>query len=329
MQTWNLANLAWARPKTSFPIFPSRKAIFFTSLIFLLSPKAWTQVLFEGYSKIISSGVHIGFTISRFEFDPKTKQYIGTHFVQTNALGGGSSEGYKTYSDENLRPLKYSYTMASPTESKTIDGRKEKSNWVLEVSSLDTSKTPDGLDPKQKARAKEKNGNRNHRELVKFPEGAFFSSNLAYVMLKSKTGMKEKTSFSYRAIAEEDGQIYPGQAVVQNLRKWNGFDSFSVVNEFKGVKFTSEVSPKGEVLSTRSPVQAIETELVHKPELATKDIQISTGILKQLFGDVPIGVTNSVSEDFAKNPRLPPEISTPTMTKDPLPAGQGLHQKGN
>ena len=294
------------------PSRPTTRALFWISL---LTSTANAEVLFEGYSKVISGGVHVGFTLSRYEFDAKKKQFIGTHFIQTSVLGGGASEGYKTVSDEkNLRPISLQYTFVGPSELKTIDGKMIDNNWVTET------KSTNPRDTKSKAK--------KVKETTSFPKDGFFSSNLAYYMLKSKTGLKEKISVTYDAIAEEDGKFARGQAVVQSFRKWNGFDAFSVANEFKSVKFASEVTPSGQVLQTRSPLQAIETELVAKPEQATQGLSVSASLLKELFGDVPVGVKNVVSESYATSPPPPAGDQPQTMTKDPLPAGQGLHQKG-
>lgn len=70
---------------------------------------------------------------------------------------------------------------------------------------------------------------------------------------------------------------------------------FQIANDFKGTKFLSLVTEKGESISTKAPSQSVETELVADPKDATEGFSLSEKNLKLLFGDVPKGLTNSLS----------------------------------
>lgn len=301
---------------------------FFVLAVLLSAPAAYASVLFEGYSKISSGGVHIGFSVSRYEFDGKTKKFTGTHFITTNTLGGSITESYTTISDEDFGMQKYQYTLITPEETKTIDGEVKKGNWTATVKTLDLKKVAAQGAGKNAAAPKEV----VVRISKKLPKGAFFSSNLVYVMMKSPKGISTKQKYDYTALAEEDGDFHKGVAVVENKEKMAGLNAFRVINQYKDAKFISFVTEKGQVLGTRAPIQSIGTELVPQPSLATNNINIPHSTLKILFGDVPIGVDNSISQEFQKNPKLLVEAAAnkdeePIINKGHAPVGKGIMQK--
>lgn len=126
----------------------------------------------------------------------------------------------------------------------------------------------------------------------KIPKGTFLSTFLVYLMLKSKEGLKSETNYEYQAIAEEDGAIYKGQALVGKEETFNGFKAFKILNTFKDSKFLSYVNERGEVLGTNAMGQSIATELVTRPGDATANQSYSANILKTLFGMLPAGEAN-------------------------------------
>lgn len=267
---------------------------------------ARSEILFEGYAKILSGGVHVGYVVSRYEFDPKKKQFISTSFLKTNDAGGGITESLQAYSDQDLKPVSYSYTTLVSGKPKTIDAKFEKGKLLATV----------------------KNGGQEEKIVKEMPKGAFLSTFLIYVMLKSPQGLKSDTKYDYKAVAEEDADIVGGSALVKGQEDFNGIKTMKILNDFKGSKFISYVTDKGEVLSTRSPVQGIGTEVVPLPSQATVNMQIPTALLKQLFGDVPTGQKNEVSRarhDGSPTPE-PPKKKTPTK-QEGVPPGKGLQLK--
>ncbi|MCB0369767.1 MAG: hypothetical protein KDD45_10095, partial [Bdellovibrionales bacterium] len=58
------------------------------SLFFSIKAKAEKEILFEGYFKILINKQHIGYSISRYEFDSKKQEFFVTIFTKTGALGG-------------------------------------------------------------------------------------------------------------------------------------------------------------------------------------------------------------------------------------------------
>ena len=269
---------------------------------------AKADVLFEGYSKILSGGVHVGYIINRYEYDNKKKQFISTSFLKTNDAGGGITESLQAFAGDDLRPISYSYTTLVGKTPKTIDAKFEKGKILATV-----------------------RDNGKEQKIVKdVPKGVFLSTFLAYVMLKSPKGLQPDIKFEYQAVAEEEAEVVKGIAAVKSPEDLGGFRVLKILNEFKSSQFISFVTDKGEVLQTRSPVQGISTELVAQPSMATANMQIPTALIKKLFGDVPTGQKNDVSRaNHATKPKMAPLQNAPNATKqEGVAPGQGLHLKG-
>jgi len=288
------------------------RRLFFAVLIFTQGSWAKAEILFEGYSKVLSGGVHVGYVLNRYEFDAKKKQFISTSFLKTNDSGGGITESLKAYATEDLKPISYNYTTLVGTQSKTIDAKFEKGKIIATVM----------------------NGGKPEKISKELPKGAFLSTFLTYVMLKSPQGLKPDSSYDYQAIAEEDASLVKGVAFVKTYEDFNGMKALKVLNEFKDSKFISYITDKGEVLSTRSPVQGIATELVAMPSAATNNMQIPSSLLKQLFGDVPTGQKNAVSEFAKADPKPETKKAAPADAakkvpgkQEGIPGGKGLQLK--
>lgn len=270
--------------------------------ILILARPAGADLLFEGYSKVVSGGVPIGYSILRYEFDPKSKHFVGTSFLKTGALGSDITESLKTVCDQDFNPVQYEYTSIVGKKTKTIDAKFKKGKMTAAVTD-DGKKSSVSLD---------------------VPKGTFLSSFLVYLMLKSKTGLRLKEKYSYSAIAEEDAAIYKGEAFVAAEETHMGLRAFKVLNKFKDIKFISYVTDRGEMLSTSSPASGIGTELMAKPADAVGTFGTSSAILKNLFGDVPKGTDNIISK-AALNDALKP--SADDSKKGGVPPGKGLMVK--
>jgi hypothetical protein len=275
--------------------------------IALIGHAVRAEVLFEGYSKVLSGGVHVGYSIARYEYDPKKRNFIATTFLKTGEAGGNLTESLKAFATDDMKPVSYQYTTLIGNQVKAIDAKFEKGKILASV----------------------KDGDKNEKISKEVPKGAFLSSFLAYVMLKSPQGLKADTKYDFQAIAEEDAALYKGIAFVKNPEDFNGIKSFRVLNEFKGTKFVSMVSERGEVLSTKSPVQGIATELVAKPSEATGTFPVPASTLKTLFGDVPTGQMNEVSRRAQGKPTAFPQTPEPPTKQQGVPGGKGIQIKGS
>ncbi|MEZ0390959.1 MAG: hypothetical protein ACAH59_02005 [Pseudobdellovibrionaceae bacterium] len=274
--------------------------------IALIGHAVRAEVLFEGYSKILSGGVHVGYTIVRYEYDAKKKQFVATTFLKTNEFGGNLTESLKAVSTDDMKPVSYQYTTLIGNQVKTIDAKFEKGKLLAAV----------------------QDGGKNQKITKDLPKGAFLSSFLAYVMLRSPKGLSPDTKYEFQAVAEEDAALYKGIAFVKNPEDLNGIKVLRVLNEFKGTKFISLVTEKGEIISTKSPVQGIGTELVAKPSEATASFPVPATTLKSLFGDVPTGQINEISRRANSQPSQPAPPAEPPNKQQGIPAGKGIHIKG-
>lgn len=281
---------------------------FLVAALLITSSIAKADILFEGYSKVMSGGVHVGYFINRYEFDSKKKQFISTSFLKTNDAGGGITESIQAYAADDFKPISYSYTTLVGAEPKTIDAKFEKGKILATV----------------------RTGGKEEKIVKDLPKGTFLSTFLAYVILKSPQGLKPDTKYEYQAIAEEEAAVVKGVSVIKAQELQNEIKAYRVANEFKGTQFISFVTEKGEVLSTKSPVQGITTELVAQPSAATNNMQIPTALIKKLFGDIPTGQKNAVSLlNHEVKPANAPIKNEPNATKQKgVAPGQGLQLKG-
>lgn len=234
---------------------------------------AKAQVLFEGYSKITLGGDFIGFTIQRYEFDPAKKVFLSKGLTKYNELGGSVTESLVATANEALEPISYTYNLLSPQGAKTIEAKFEKGK--LKIATIERGRTV------KKERA--------------LPKGAFFSNFLAYVILKNPQGLKASTKYEYQAVAEEDGEIYKGTAVVHSQETYKGFQVYKIVNDFKDAQFISYSTDKGEMLATVAPQKALSLELVADPAQAVGGLSVSADNLKLIFGNIPEGKVNPLS----------------------------------
>lgn len=263
-------------------------------------------VLFEGYSKIVNGGVHIGYIVSRYEFRPKDQRFYSTYYLKTGPLGSDITESLQAVADKKLTPISYQYTSIVGKEVKTIDAKFEKRKMTAIV------KTTPEKGPAKVVTVRED-----------LPKGSFLSTFLVYLMLKSKEGIQTDSKYEYKAIAEEDAKVIAGEALVGKQEKYNGFQTFKIFNRFKDARFVSYVTDRGEVLATSSPATGVSTELVAKPSDATGNFPVSTPILKNLFREVPLGINNAVSKKLRLDSMMAPP-APPNPKQEGVPQNQGI-----
>ncbi len=243
----------------------------------LFSSALRADVLFEGYSKVNSGKDAVGYIVQRYEFDKSKHQFSTVAFTHLGAKAGNSNESMKAVCNDRFEPLSFSYTLQSKDKSKTIDGSFAKGMMTLKISE----------------------GGYLQTKKVKLDKGTFLSSFLGYLMLQN--GFKVGKKFQYSAIAEEDGTVETGHALIEKEEPYHDNPAFKIMNEFKETQFTSWVTARGEILATESKAQGISTELVKDPKDATKDQVVPNSTLSLLFGKVPEGHANILSHPVSKN----------------------------
>ncbi|MCB0366130.1 MAG: hypothetical protein KDD68_12115 [Bdellovibrionales bacterium] len=266
---------------------------FFLGFIPWSIESAQAEIMFEGYYKIVSGTTKIGYFIQRYEFDPKSKKFISTYFIQTNNLGGNTTESLRAFADDKFQPISYQYTVKTPQMVKTIDATFKGTIMNAVITKGNTAETVS----------------------KKVPKGTFLSTFLGYLILQK--GYTPGKKFNYSAVAEEDAESYNGEAYVKEQQTFLNKPVFKVLNSFKGVKFVSFVTDKGEVLGTQSPLQQIATELSPSPSGATEGFTLPSGPLKILFGKVPLGKPNILAGADKPAAAPSPEAIEPAPQEEP------------
>lgn len=261
---------------------------------------AKSNFLYEGWSKVLMQGQHVGYLIQRYEFDSKKKQYKSISFLKTEADGHKFTESLVSTADASLKPVSYQYTSIVGPKTITIDatftsGASGKAQSMTAILNENGKKT-------------------TIRNTL--PKGAFLSSFLGYVMLMGEQGIKKGVKYAYEAVAEEDAGIYKGEAFIASEESVEGIATFKVLNTFKGARFVSLITHKAEVLGTESPAQGISTALVGTMSEAIGSHALNTSTLNSLFGSVPKGDSLSLIRIAAgsKSPTSPPGANTNTTS---------------
>ena len=235
----------------------------FWSFSLLSLPKAQANVLFEGWFEVYKGSKKIGFVVERYDFaDGKFK---ATYYLKTNADGNNVTESVKAFAKSDLSPLSYAYTTKVGDSVKIIDAKFKGETENLEI-----------FDGKKKTKTTKK-----------IKKGTFLSQFLMYLILQQPGGLSVGKDYSYYAIAEEDGDTYKGDAFIKSKEPVKGKDAFKILNEFKGEKFFSWATDKGEPLLTRSPENNIEVRFADSREEATKGMLVKLNDIQLLFGTVP------------------------------------------
>jgi hypothetical protein len=271
---------------------------------------AKSNFLYEGWSKVLMQGQHVGYIVQRYEFDSKKKQYKSTSFLKTEADGHKFTESLISIADAALKPVSYQYT--SIVGPKTI--------------TIDASFTSSGASGKPQTMTAVVNENGKKTTVRNtLPKGAFLSSFLGYVMLMGEQGIKKGVKYAYEAVAEEDAGIYKGEAFIASEESVEGIATFKVLNTFKGARFVSLITHKAEVLGTESPAQGISTALVGNMSEAIGSHSLNTATLNSLFGSVPKGESLSLirmasgSKAVTPSASAPPTSGTSTNSKSETP----------
>lgn len=278
--------------------------LIFNFLLFLFAPFAFgADTLFEGFYKINSGDQHIGFSVIRYQFDPKDKKFSTQQLTRISTGGTEVMESLIAVSDETLNPVSYKYTSLVGKQSKTIDAKFTKGKMTATL--IET-------------------GKKNVSIKNDIKPGTFLSSFLVYTMLRSKTGIQTNSNYDYTAVAEEDGKVETGKAQVLKEEKYKGFSAFRVENTFKKSKFVSFVTDKGEALATEVADARITTELVAKPADAVGTIGLPEVVAKNIFGANPMGDKNVVTTYFKNIDKT----TVPAGKEAGVPQGQGIMIKG-
>lgn len=300
-------------------------------LIFTLCAFSYAQaaVLFEGWSKVLISGQHVGYIVQRYEFDEKKKEYRAVHFMKIVSADSGLTDSLVARADSSFKPLSYQYTGLKDGKPILIDASFKGDKMTAAVTEGKEKKTITNTVPK----------------------GAFLSAFLGYVMLQGKEGLKKGIKYEYQGVLEESASIAKGEAFIADEETVSGIPAFRILNTVNGSRYISLATHKAEVLGTISPNQNVQTVLAASMEEAVAGHGVNSAALTQLFGTMPKGKENELAKrsllpavpvtpatDSKNSPTLttPPAATpaatpaaVPTATLAPTPAPTAAPSKGN
>lgn len=239
--------------------------------------------MFESYSKIMLGLEHAGVVVQRFSFDSEKKVFHAYRFIQMNEKAGGFTETLRARATEALEPLYFKYELTSKDKTQIIEASFKGNNLILNVT--------------QNGKLKQ-----SKREI---PTGVFLSVFLNYAIIKGQSGPTPGVRYTYRAMTEEDAQIYDGIALIREEVDYMGVKALRIDNEFKDSTYVFYMTSQGDSLSTKDPIKGIATEIVTEPELATRGFKLNSTKLKLLFGNIPVGKLNPVFTAIQKQPNAP------------------------
>jgi hypothetical protein len=275
-------------PQLRFKSFLTFLVTLFLATAFSLGTGVRTAsaaVLFEGWSKVLISGKHVGYVIQRYDFDEKKKEFRATHFLKTSPESGGLTESLASRSDASFKPLSYQYTSTVGTKPMLIDATFKGDQMTAIVTEGKDKKTIKNT----------------------MPKGTFLSGFLGYVMLQGKEGLKKGVKYEYQGILEESAMITKGEAYISEEETVSGIPAYRILNTINGSKFISLASHKAEILGTVSPSQGVQTVLVASMEEAIGAFGLNNTALTRLFGSVPKGKENEVARrSMMPAPKVPP-----------------------
>lgn len=254
---------------------------------------ASAAILFEGWSKVLISGKHVGYVVQRFDFDEKKKEWKATHFLKTSPESGGLTESLVARADASFKPLSYQYTNVVNGKPTLIDATFKGDKMTAVVTEGKEKKTLTNT----------------------LPKGTFLSAFLGYVMLQGKEGLKKGVKYEYQGIIEESALVTKGEAYISEEETVSGIPVFRVLNKINGSQFVSLASHKAEILGTTSPSAGVQTVLVPTMEEAVSALGVNSAALSQLFGSVPKGKDNEIARrSLMPPPKVPPTPNTGTGT---------------
>jgi hypothetical protein len=253
------------------------------ALTFSPVPTPAAEVMFEGYYRLELSGKHVGYSIQRYEFDPKAKNFISISFLRLKIGDEITQRSLKAKANDKFHPLSYQYTALDGKALKSIDATFKGEIMQLKIG----------------------DGKNLRTETHKIPKKTFMTSFLQYVMLQRPMPLNK--AFTYSGIAEEEGASYWGKAWLATKEDQAGHVVFRVINNFKDEEFVSRLAAvpdekvkdkyiKAEVIGTSSPKTSLTAELVAAPAQATEGQLVPNKVLIDLFGGMPAGKINMISK---------------------------------
>lgn len=260
---------------------------------FLFTSQAHAKLLFEGWFQVLVGTEKIGYLVERYEFDDNKFKCVT--YLKTNSDGNNVTESLKAESGPDLAPLNYQYTSKTGDQVKVIDAVFKADTMSLSIF----------------------DGAKKTQTTKRIKKGTFLSEFLMYLILSQKNGLKVGNDFKYNAIAEEEGTAYTGSVIVKNKEPVKGKEAYRLLNEFKGEKYFTWVTPLGEPLLVRQPDRNLDIRFSETQGEATEGLPVNKKDLALLFGKIPGETPSPVPAPAAKK----------SVASPPAAPGNGIEIK--
>lgn len=241
-------------------------------IAFLIGSVCAAETVFEGYYRIESGGKHIGFAVQRWQFEPKSSQWILNYFVQTSDKDFASRrvvvmERFK----DNLEPLEYRYRLTK--------GGKETREQVTFSNGKFEETFADKTGKQGRKGQLEKNG--------------LLSASAARVLVLNRP--KPGKIYSYVGMREEDALMMHGQIQVLSARKEGKHRVYQILDDFETAPLESWVLEDGEILRSGVPDKGVTSTLVKSANDAIGEVEFNRSELVPVFNEIPEGRKNAVA----------------------------------
>jgi len=232
------------------------------------------EVVFEGYYKIEGGGSHIGFSVLREEFDPKTNIWTIRNYVHTADRSHKLHE-VTTVSqhDQFFRPLKSEYLEAEGEDDFVV------TNVTIRVKGKSFT-------------AKGQIGSPKKNELKgKLDENEVFRNVISRALLINHPA--NGRVFSYRVLNHDWPLHRSGVARVLDEKVSQGQKVYQILENSDSYMQEIWITGNGQILLTRHPGSNFVAKLVSMEE-AIKDQKFSRNSLTKIFFEVPEGKKNVI-----------------------------------
>ncbi len=264
------------------------KYFFLIFLSFGLGPMTWAETLFEGYYRIEESGKHIGYTIQRYSFDPKTKNRTISTYLRRKIDEDQVHTFIKSVSTERTTP-------------------KGKLIFVPFLSEYSSNETGDNF----RMSANFKNQNKPKVEFffdnarkpsdIKIETGGpnSFLSNFLYYLVAAQNSdgdvqdLPLKRAIPYQAFSEDDGNYSDGFLYRIADKIVSGLTVLQIADRFAGETLESFVLPSGDMVGVRNNKTIVY--LVRDRAEAVGLLDFPQNEVTQFFGELPEGQKNPLS----------------------------------
>jgi hypothetical protein len=258
-------------------------------ILLLIASAARAEVTLDAYYAIQVNGKHVGFSVQRDEYDPKTKTHKIKYFIKTNEQDNDMEQFVSTEQTDGYQPKSFRFLSRVRKAESAIRGNVRGKDLKL------TFKEPKG------------------QKTVSIPLSGdmFFSSALGPVLIASK--LSKGKALSFHAINEEDGFLGDGVVYVIDETEVSKHKVYRLITHFQNVETEVWLLDTGVALASQSTHIQLRAEMVANRLDATEGLDFNLKTLAKYFGSVPEGKINPFARKEIVLPKKPLFTGKPSI----------------